>query len=664
MTVKPKFWCESEQLDTASELFQTQFPAGAAAVIAQADRVCDNTFLFSDHWEMERTQIPVHFAGEVDWTHIPTDDPEWLYAMNRHTSFVNLGKAYRCTKNERYARHFAHLISTWIDRVPLTKQSEGNTWRSLEAGLRCETWLRCLALFEGSDAFTAELKCKIETCLAVHASYLAAASNDFHRLSNWGVLQDHGLLLLGIYFGVDAHIQLASQRLDAQLHLQVMRDGSHWEQSPMYHCEVLHCAIDALLVARQNGVAMAPRFENNVHKMCTALAAWCKPNGRLFCQSDSDDTDARDILAEGAVLFADEALKAAANGLLFAENLWDFGPNVYAQYPKIAQTATSDISAATALPDSGNYVLRGDASPDAAYLHFHCGCLGSGHGHADLLHIDAGMYGEDMLIDSGRYTYVNTPLRRQLKLPAAHNTTRVDDVDFSTCIDSWGYDALAQPIKGEYAFDAAADFISGFHLGYMSLAGGAVLTGRKIVFIKPNIFVVFDQFYARGTHEYEQNFHFGAGKLTYTEQGARCHWQGAKACGVLLCLGDALTCTVGRAPYSRDYNELLEGDVLTVRQKGDGFASFISVLALDGAERLAQITARIVPVTTVRMPRQLPDEKAQAVEITMDGQTYTVLLCSGETVSEVELLRAGKSEGYGKAIVFTPAHPDGVCLAW
>lgn len=662
MPMKTKFWCESEQLDAASELFSTRFPANAATVLAQANRVCENTFLFSDHWEMERTQVPVQFEGAIDWAHIPANDPEWLYAMNRHTSFVNLGKAYRCTKDVRYAQHFARLISDWIDRVPLTQESASSTWRSLEAGLRCETWLRCLALFEGSAALTAELKDKIDGCLTVHAKYLAATSNDFHRLSNWGVLQDHGLLLLGIYFGVDEHVNLAAQRLDAQLHLQVLRDGSHWEQSPMYHCEVLHCAIDALLVARQNGIELPPRFVNNVHQMCKALAAWNKPNGRLFCQSDSDDTDARDIVAQGALLFEDGSLKVAANGMLFEENIWDFGPDVYAQYAKIAEL--HEKCASTALPDSGNYVLRGDASTDAAYLHFHCGCLGSGHGHADLLHIDAGMYGEDMLIDSGRYTYVNTPLRRQLKLPAAHNTTRVDGVDFSTCIDSWGYDALAQPIKGEYTFETAADYVSGLHLGYMSLASGAVLTGRKIVFIKPNIFVIFDQFYARGAHEYEQNFHFGAGKLTTAEHNTHCHWQSEKASGVLLCLGDALAGTMSRAPYSRDYNALLEGDVLTVTQKGDGFASFITVLALDGAEQTPQIAARIVPVTTVRMPKLLPAEKAQAVEITSNGQSYTVLMCSGETVSEVELLRAGEREGYGKAIVFTPESPDGVCLAW
>lgn len=92
---------------------------------------------------------------------------------------------------------------------------------------------------------------------------------------------------------------------------------------------------------------------------------------------------------------------------------------------------------------------------------------GPATGHADLLHVDAGIAGEDVLIDSGRYTYVNTPLRRELKSPAAHNTTRVDDLDFSTCLDSWGYSALAIPVKGEHCFTDSADYVSGAHLGYL-----------------------------------------------------------------------------------------------------------------------------------------------------------------------------------------------------
>ena len=33
-------------------------------------------------------------------------------------------------------------------------------------------------------------------------------------------------------------------------------------------------------------------------------------------------------------------------------------------------------------------------------------------------------------------------------------------------------------------------------------------------------------------------------------------------------------------------------------------------------------------------------------------------------ISEVDLLSAGGYSGYGKVLLFDPAHPHGLCLAW
>src|SRR5699024_4563299 len=123
-----------------------------------------------------------------------------------------------------------------------------------------------------------------------------------------------------------------------------------------------------------------------------------KPNGCLPCQSDSDDADARDILAMGALLFQDSVLRTAAGSKPLEENYWDFGADCAARLAQLPET--QDACASDALPDSGNYMLRTACTPQAAYLRFHCGSMGGGHGHADQLHVDAGCLGEDFLIDT------------------------------------------------------------------------------------------------------------------------------------------------------------------------------------------------------------------------------------------------------------------------
>lgn len=656
------FWCPDAAAAAAACLAKRA--EDAARCLSIADDVCAHRFTFRDHWEMERTNVPVEFGPdekEIDWAHIPAGDPEWLYAMNRHTGFVNLGKAWRYTGDDRYAEKFARLIEDWIDRVPRTEENSGSTWRSLEAGLRCENWLRALGLFAGSSALTPALQAKIEACLAAHGEYLCRSHGLFQELSNWGVLQDHGLFLVGSYLGRADWCALALKRLDETLHRSVLRDGSQWEQSPMYHCEVLHCALNTVLVARGRGAAVPARLAENTHRMCTALAAWLTPAGRLVCQSDSDDLDARDLLVTGAVLFADGALRAAAGGDFFEENYWDLGPEAEPAYR--AMPPVRPALASTALPDSGNYLLRTGFGPDAGYLHFHCGFLGSGHGHADLLHLGAGICGEDVLIDSGRYTYVDSPIRAQLKSPAAHNTTRVDGQDFTRYQDSWAYSSAAWPLKGEHCFTPAADTVYGMHLGYLERG---VVTGRRVVYLKAlNAALVCDEFYTADSdrHTYEANFHFGPGECRL-ENGCLT-WQGQRAGAVLQSLDgpDGATCHLGRAPYSRQYNRLEEGDLLTVQADGCGFFSMLHLLSMDaGAPQ--PVTAQRIPVFRASGGDVLPRAVAEAVRIEKGGQSAVVLLCHAELAHSVEQLRAGEYHGWGRVLVFTPECPEGLCLAW
>ena len=66
-----------------------------------------------------------------------------------------------------------------------------------------------------------------------------------------------------------------------------------------------------------------------------------------------------------------------------------------------------------------------------------CGSLGGGHGHFGKLHLDLSYEGEDVLIDTGRYTYVDGTLRRTLKSAKAHNVPMADDREYTECTGSW-----------------------------------------------------------------------------------------------------------------------------------------------------------------------------------------------------------------------------------
>ena len=326
MNARPVLWAGAAE---AAAAVRRQCPQAAADALARAGEICEHTFLFRDHWEMEPTREPVHFDGPVVWDAVPAGDPEWIYALNRHTIFVNLGKAWQYTGQARYLDAFVSLLEDWLDRVPRTPASENTTWRALEAGLRPENWLRALGLF--GQAVPEPLCRRIDESLARHGAYLAEAHGPFQRLSNWGAIQSYGLFLIGLWLGRADWQELALGRLAENLRHAVLPDGVQWEQSPMYHCEVLHAALDTLLLAQRNGVPVPPALPEKALAMCRALAVWAAPDRTILPQGDSDVIDAGDLLAAGALLFRDPLLAAAARGPVCEETLWDFGPDAAAR---------------------------------------------------------------------------------------------------------------------------------------------------------------------------------------------------------------------------------------------------------------------------------------------------------------------------------------------
>lgn len=319
---RPLLWADPS---AAAQAVARHCPQAARAALDRAGEICRGEYVFADHWEMEHAPDPVRFTGPVDWEHSPNGDPEWVYALNRHTIFVNLGKAWRLTGEPRCRDTFLALLEDWLTRVPHTAASEQTAWRALEAGLRAENWLRALGLFSGE--IPASLLDRARESLVHHGEYLCTAHGPFQQLSNWGAIQDHGLFLLGVWAGRSDWQQLALDRLTENLHNAVLPDGTHWEQSPMYHCEVLHSVADTLLVARRAGIAVPAELEEKTHALATALAAWVMPGRTILPQSDSDVIDAGDLLAQGALLFGDPVLAAAARSPLLEETFWDFGPD-------------------------------------------------------------------------------------------------------------------------------------------------------------------------------------------------------------------------------------------------------------------------------------------------------------------------------------------------
>ena len=178
----------------------------------------------------------------------------------------------------------------------------------------------------------------------------------------------------------------------------VLEDGMQWEQSPMYHNEVYHCFLTAYWYGQRAGLKMPDTVREAVRKMAYVNYKWKKPDHTQFTQGDSDATDLRDQITAGAYVLNDSVLKSGGYEILDYDSVWRFGWKACRDYADMEAQAPDFVS--VQLPFGGNYYFRSGWSEKASLLHFHCGETGGGHGHADKLHVDLVIRGEDVLYES------------------------------------------------------------------------------------------------------------------------------------------------------------------------------------------------------------------------------------------------------------------------
>lgn len=638
------------------------WPEDCAHILRVADEVCRNYFLFDLEHDLERTWEPVSFdpEGEVDWEYRPGNDPEFTFQFNRHRFFICLGQAYWLTGDETYARHFFRLLMSWISGVKRTPETEQTTWRILEAGIRGENWVKAIRYFKDSPLMTDEIAAAFYDCLVEHAEYIIKMHSPYRYISNWGVMENHGLFEIGIAMPDEElrsrYTSIALERLETEARIQILGDGIQWEQSPMYHNEVLHCYEDVLILASRNDIPVPETITRAVHRMACADLAWKKPDHKQFLMGDSDDMDIRDYISIAAFLFHDPVLRSGGYPILDFESVWDLGLEAARIYEGLEAQEPDFVSCA--LTDSGNYLLRSGWGEKENLLHFHCGTMGAGHGHSDKLHVDLVIGGEDVLTDAGRYTYVVDRGRFEFKDPPAHNTLTADGEYFTVCKDSWECHKLCQPVKQQYKFTDRYELVQGGHLGY---AYKGIFINRKVLYIRPDIYIIMDEMYAQGGHSYEQYWNFSErGELREVPEGWVFTGDQAKARMAFLTPG--ISVTLGESRIARHYNRCEARKRLCVQTRKEGFASLITVIK--GGE--GTFEASRVPVRSALKGITYPEEMAEGVKIQAEGAAYVVIFCHQEVNSPTDLTEAEGCMGYGNVIVFEKGKDEigGTVMCW
>jgi hypothetical protein len=596
------------------------YPEEVSKTLRTANEVLKHNFLFRDDWDMEKTNIPYQFKGNIDWKAMPNGDEEWCYMLNRHKYWIDLGKAYLLTGDEKYAKGFVKQVTYWIDNNPLEDSLMKHSWRRIEAGIRCENWIKSFEYIKKSKYVTPEFFEKFLNSLYQHGEYINSRFSGFSQTSNWGVLEFQGLFNLSLFLD---DYKIASQwqadaldKLTTCINLQILEDGSQWEQSPMYHNEVFHCFMNVNLLAQRKKIILPESIVEKTKSMAYANIKWQKPNFHQPLLGDSDDTDLRGLLTLASSLFDDPVLKSRAHKKLDYETLFITGMNNNNIYENIVAKSPEFLSVYQ--QSSGDFYMRSSWKEDATYTGFHLKKLGCGHGHDNLLHFTIFANGKDYLIDGGRYSYMNNEWREFFKNNKSHNTLGVDNLTNSIYTDSWinSFEARSQGVYTNSALHY--DYAEAENTAYKRLED-PVLMKRRMFYLKPNVWLIFDSFSANGTHTYSQYFNFPNRNVQVQDGGLMTTYEDNN---LRIQPVNKLEIKLNDSWWSPEYNLKKESKRAELYLNTKGFTSFISLLYFPNQTQLTYKKTAVYD----RNDTLLSDKDVEAVTIEIDGKTYTMLV--------------------------------------
>ena len=662
-----------------SEYIKKHCADEVSELLRQADMLLNNTFIFTDRWDMEPCDTPYTISLDT-WTESPNGDPEWVFMLNRHDFLNKLWYAYVLTGNRAYTKKLRFFILDWIEKNPITLDGT-DAIRTIDTGIRCMNWSNLLLHLLSENCISdADAELIINS---ISDQYINMKNRYIgkYALSNWGVLQTTAICAGSVWlsgFVPEQVTRWAWDELKLQLSLQILGDGSHWEQSAMYHVEVLNTSVKLLTQLRfaslvgkpisikassavnckvkwtdemesvaQPGAGYDPEAQGWLIEAVRVLSRHVlhtsDPAFLQLPQCDSDVTDVRDVMARATVLLTGSGIyRYAAGEYMDMDSAWSLGAPGIQKFHKIYPCVPKITS--WNLEDCGNIFFRSDWGREATFTWMKNSTLGSSHGHADQTHLTIYHKGKPFLIDSGRYTYLEEdPLRVLLKKPCAHNVCVIDGYSGGEPNGSWSYHRYDETLKNYYREADGAHYAEMAFHGVLS-DGKPYLVKRKVLTLDEGVWLSVQDVICQGNHKVKEYFHLDPVVSVDCRNEDFLIHNGDTALRVIPAENMELRAGI----ISKRYNEKEYAPILVnVHQMSDRIT--FHTLISD-----ANYKVNPVPVYQMRKAEPVSSDVAVAWDVEKpDGSKKTLIVWNRETCRGDKLYTCHGRSVYGKAIVLS-----------
>ena len=298
--------------------------------------------------------------------------------------------------------------------------------------------------------------------------YILLKNIEYHLLGNH-LLENAFSLLFGAYYFQDEMLYGKSKNiLISELNEQILKDGGHFELSPMYHQIILFRVLDCIQLIKFNSWKN-DNLLNILTEKSSKMLSWL--NNMTF---NNGDIPMVNDCAENITPSTQELLN-------YAKHL-----DINIEKKKLS--------------DSGYRLLKNEKYE----LFMDLGEVGAsyqpGHVHSDSLSFILYYNNKPFIVDTGTSTYEKSARRQMERSTSSHNTITIGNYEQTQV---WGGFRVAERAKIVLS-EESSDIFSSSHDGYSSLG---IIHNRKFI-TSNDIIRIMDDLSEQDNYEQIAHFHF------------------------------------------------------------------------------------------------------------------------------------------------------------
>ncbi|UCD29060.1 MAG: alginate lyase family protein [Planctomycetota bacterium] len=433
-------------------------------------------------------------GDRFDWYYYPCElsaEPPSYWLAGRQ--FWTVANYYQDTKDKKYIDYAKNMIRQWLADMPcpgIHYMPARNGGYLIEGWPTIRTANRTYGLVYALETFAPHRRIFdddtwIQLLYAIweHAQFLEYYTPSLG--GNWLTWTNERLLITAKWFPEFRHqqswLETSRRSFERMVMQDVSRDGKECEDTTYYCLRAIGEVINTYEIFEQYGVDLSPKVKSRVRNALDFPAWVHQPDFRNPAIGDMGMNGSPE---DSIPLVRKYASKWGRQDLMYINSLGRVG--------------IKPGKASRAFLDDGWFVMRSywDDGLDARHLIFrappkHC----RGHGHLDVLAIVLYAYGRSLLIDPGMTLY-GIKGSGDYGKTNMHNTVTIDDRT-----------QKHGPGKvNRWENTPSHDFADAEHSLYKD-----VIHRRRVIFVKPDYYVIIDDLTGEGERKLDWNYHFFKG---------------------------------------------------------------------------------------------------------------------------------------------------------